>query len=115
MSKAFTHFFPPVVYKVGDLLRGHPDERPTPLERPLDNVNLNINELISTSDWRPALLKGHFCSAKGVALQEGFHCMRWNRCIPVAMAMWWSRGSSRGWTGPCAAASPRRCTRGWHP
>ena len=25
------------------LLRGHPDNRPTPLERPLDNVNLNIN------------------------------------------------------------------------
>ena len=25
------------------LLRGHPDEMPTPLESPLDNVNLNIN------------------------------------------------------------------------
>ena len=25
-----------------------PDERPPPLERPLDNINLNINVLIST-------------------------------------------------------------------
>ena len=52
----------------------HPDERPPPLERPLDNVNLNINVLISTSDERPPLLKGHFSDAKGVASQEGFHC-----------------------------------------
>ena len=56
------------------LLRGHPDERPHPLERPLDNVNLNINVLISTPDKRPPLLKGHFSGGKGVALQERFHC-----------------------------------------
>ena len=59
---------------VEPLLRGHPDERPPPLERPPDNVNLNINVLISTPDERPPLLKGHFSGAKGVASQEGFHC-----------------------------------------
>ena len=32
------------------LLRGHPDERPAPLERPHDNINLNINVLISTPE-----------------------------------------------------------------
>ena len=57
------------------LLRGHPDERPPSLERPLDNVNLNINVLISTPDERPPLLKGHLSDAKGVASQEGFHCI----------------------------------------
>ena len=60
---------------VEPLLRGHPDERPPPLERPPDNVNLNINVLISTPDERPPLLKGHFSGAKGVASQEGFHCI----------------------------------------
>ena len=60
---------------VEPLLRGHPDERPPPLERPLDNVNLNINVLISTPDERPPLLKGHFSDAKGMASQEGFHCI----------------------------------------
>ena len=60
---------------VEPLLGGHPDERPPPLERPLANVNLNINVLISTRDKRPPLLKGHFCDAKGVASQEGFHCI----------------------------------------
>ena len=59
---------------VEPLLRGHPDERPPPLERPLDNVNLNINVIISTPDERPPLFKGHFLCAKGVASQEGFHC-----------------------------------------
>ena len=59
---------------VEPLLRGHPDERPPPLERPLDDVNLNVNVLISTPDKRPPLLKGHFSDAKGVASQEGFHC-----------------------------------------
>ena len=59
---------------VEPLLRGHPDERPTPLERPLDNVNLNMNVLISTPDKRPPLFKGHFSVAKGVASQEGSHC-----------------------------------------
>ena len=60
-------------YTVKPLLRGHPDERPPLLERPLDNVNLNINVLISTPDERPPLLKGHFSDAKGVASQEGFY------------------------------------------
>ena len=59
---------------VESLLRGHPDERPPPLERPLDYVNLNINVLISTPDERPPLLKGCFSDAKGEASQEGFHC-----------------------------------------
>ena len=57
------------------LLRGHPDERPAALERPLDNVNLNINVMISTSDEGPPLLKGHFSDVKVVAPQEGFHCI----------------------------------------
>ena len=59
---------------VRPLLRGHPDERLPPLERPLDNVNLNINILISTPDESPPLLKGHFSDAKGVASQKEFHC-----------------------------------------
>ena len=63
------------IYIVGPLLRGHPDKRPPPLERTLDNVNLNINVLISTPDERPPLLKGHFCGTKGVTSQEGFHCI----------------------------------------
>ena len=54
-------------------MRGHPDERPPPLERPLGNVNLNRNVLISTPDERPPLLKGHFSIAQGAASQEGFH------------------------------------------
>ena len=62
-------------YTVKPLLRDHPDERPPPLERPLDNVNLYIKVLISTPDERPPLLKGHFSDAKGVASQEGFHCI----------------------------------------
>ena len=69
-------------YTVEPLLRGYPDERPPPLERPLANVNLNINVLISTPDERPPLLKGHFSDAKGVASQEGFHCISLCRCIP---------------------------------
>ena len=59
---------------VEPLLRGHPDERPPPLERPLDYVNLNINVLFSIPDERPSLLKGHFSGAKGVVSQEGFNC-----------------------------------------
>ena len=58
---------------VEPLLKGHPDERPPPLERPFDNVNLTLNVLISTPE-RPPLLRGHFSDAKGVASQEGFHC-----------------------------------------
>ena len=63
------------------LLRGHPDERPTPLERPFDKVNLNINVLISTPDESPPLLKGHFSDANGVASQEGFHCISFSNII----------------------------------
>ena len=54
---------------VEPLLRGHPDARPPPLQRPLDNVNLNINVLIFTPDKRSPLLKGHFSDAKMVASQ----------------------------------------------
>ena len=63
-------------FTVEPLLRGHPDEIPPPLERPLDNVNLNITILISTSEERLPLLKGHFSDGKGVASQEGFHCIQ---------------------------------------
>ena len=63
------------MYTVEPLLRGHPDERSTPLERPLDNVNLNRKVLIFTPDERPPLSKGHFSGAKGVASKEGFHCI----------------------------------------
>ena len=56
---------------VEHLLRGHPDERPPPLERPLDNVNLNIYVLISTPNKRPPLLKGHFSDAKGWPHKRG--------------------------------------------
>ena len=51
-------------HTVEPLLTGHPDERPPPLERPLDNVNLNINVLISTLNERPPLLKDHFLVQK---------------------------------------------------
>ena len=56
---------------------GTPFERPTPL----DNGNLNILVLISTPDKWSLLFKGHFdfADAKGVASQEGFHC------IPVSI------------------------------
>ena len=60
---------------VEPLLKGHPDESPPLLERPLDNVNLHINLLISTPDKRPPLLEGHSTGAKGVTSQEGFHCI----------------------------------------
>ena len=60
---------------VEPLLRGHPDKWPLPLERPFDDVNLNINVLIPTPDERPPLSKGHFSGANGVASQEGFHCI----------------------------------------
>ena len=60
---------------VEPLLRGHPDDRPPPLERPPDNLYQIINVLIFTPDERPPLLKGHFSGAKGVASQEGFHCI----------------------------------------
>ena len=58
---------------VGPLLSGRPDEMPTPLERPLGNVNLNKNVLISFPDERAHLWKGHLFVAKGTASQDGFH------------------------------------------
>ena len=39
------------------LLRGDPDESPNLLERPLNNVNLNINIIINTPDDRPTPLE----------------------------------------------------------
>ena len=60
------------------LFRDHRDKMPTPLERPLDNVILKINVLISTPDEWPLLLKGHISGAKGVASQEGFHCTEYD-------------------------------------
>ena len=53
------------------LLRGHPDKRSTPLVRPYDYINLNINALISILDEWPPLLRGHISGAKRVASQEG--------------------------------------------
>ena len=53
-----------IMNTVEPLLRGHPFERPPPLERPLDYVNLDINVLISTPYERPPLLKGHFLVQK---------------------------------------------------
>ena len=61
---------------VQPLLRDHPNERSTPLERPLENVTLDINILISAPDERPPLLKGHISGVKGVASQKGFHCYK---------------------------------------
>ena len=51
----------PNTYTVEPLVRGHPDKRPTPLERRLDIVNLNV--LISTPDKRPPLSKVHLSGA----------------------------------------------------
>ena len=59
---------------VEPLLRGHPFKRPIPMERSQDNVDLNINILISIPDERPPLLKSHFSCAKGVASQDRYHC-----------------------------------------
>ena len=42
-----------------------------PLVRPLYNVNLNINVLISTPEEKPSLLKGHFSGAKGWPHKRG--------------------------------------------
>ena len=50
---------------VEPFLRGHPDERPTPLKRPPDNVHLNINVLTSTSGERSPLLIGQFLCERG--------------------------------------------------
>ena len=63
-----------VIRTVEPLLRGHPYERPTPLERPLDTVNLNIDVLISTPDERDPPARPLFWS-KGVASHSGFSCI----------------------------------------
>ena len=65
-------------YSVELLLSGRPDVRPPPLERPLDNVNLNINVLISNPDERP--LRGE----TEVSSQEGVHCI-YNMRIKLCM------------------------------
>ena len=70
------------------LLRGHHNERPTTLEIQLDNVNQNINVLISTPDKRPPCLKGHFSGAKWVASQEGFHCNQFDIFCYEKMMGW---------------------------
>ena len=57
---------------VEPLLRGHPDKRPTPLERSQVSFNLHMKVLILTPDERPPLLKGHNYVAKVVASQERF-------------------------------------------
>ena len=63
------------LHSVEPLLRGHPEKRTSFLERPLDKVNMHINELILP------LIRGHpslnaiMSGAKGVASQEGFHCI----------------------------------------
>ena len=53
------------------LLNGFPDKRPPPLERILDNVNQNINALISTLDGRQPLLRGNFLMKKGWPRKRG--------------------------------------------
>ena len=58
-------FFSENIYTVEALLRGHPDKRPPTLEKPLDYVNPNKNELISTPNGRPPLLKATFLVQKG--------------------------------------------------
>ena len=58
-------------FTVEPLLRVNPDERPIPLERLPDIVNLNINVSISTPDERPPLLKGHFPGANGEGPTRG--------------------------------------------
>ena len=60
-----------IIVAVEPLLRGHPDERPPPLERPLYNVNLYINVLISTPDERPPFLKANFLMQKGWPHKRG--------------------------------------------
>ena len=63
---------------VKPLLRDHPDERPTHMARPHDDVNLNMKLLVFNPTMRPPLITGHLSSAKGVALQEGLHYYKHN-------------------------------------
>ena len=53
-------------------LRGHLDERPTLLERSLDNVYLNISVLISTQRQVNPLERPDFWRKSS---HEGFHCI----------------------------------------
>ena len=48
-----------------------PFERPPPLERPLYNVNLNLNVLNSTPDERPPFFKAIFLTEKGWPHKRG--------------------------------------------
>ena len=50
------------------LLRGHSDKRSPLLEKPVDNVYLTINVLISTHYQRSPLVKGHISGAGGVLM-----------------------------------------------
>ena len=74
------------------LHRGIPFERPTPLERPCDYVNLNLNIMNATLDERPPLLEGHISGAKGVASQEGFY-FHYYQVLPIACAICCHEGS----------------------
>ena len=47
---------------------GTPFERPPTLERPVDNLNLNINVLIFTPEERPLFKRGGL--TRGVALYQ---------------------------------------------
>ena len=71
MSQAYV--WVSVAYTVEPLLRGYSGKRPSPLKRPLDNLNINV--LISASDKRLPLFKGHISGGKKVTSQEGFHCI----------------------------------------
>ena len=71
MLKFIKEHFDKFAYTVEPLLRGHPDDSPPSLERPLGNVNLNINVFISTPGERPPLLKGHFSGEKKGGLTRG--------------------------------------------
>ena len=51
------------------------EELPTPLEGPHVDVNFNMKVLISTPDEKPPLSWGQISGAKGMAPQEGFHCI----------------------------------------
>ena len=47
---------------------------------------MNMNVLISTPDERPPLLKGYFSGAKGVAPQEGFHCIQYHNIFSSCLS-----------------------------
>ena len=95
----------PLTHTVEPLLRGQLDKRPPFLEWPVDNVNLNINVLISTSDERSPLLKGHFSDAKGWPHKRGSTVLSDSSCYqPVPCYQ--SRGS-RSWCWTCGQTGSR--------